>query len=206
MPDACTELPDLDDTAYQSALAIVLDVGTSLVQELKAPSPDQTPVQRAHAFPNLATAIRRTIILSRDIAKTPQSKTAPERHRATARKDIIRSVEDTIDQKADPADTGALRIELLERVDQPEFDADLAHRSRADLIQELCRDLGLANRPFIASFARRTPDDIAILCAQAAAPAGAGLPTWLTPTETSDAPTNKGTAGPPKPPPRCPPS
>lgn len=181
MPDAEPPFPELDDAAYQRALSVLLDVGTALAQELKSPAADVTVVQRATAFPNVATAIRRTIILSRHIAGAPRSEAAdPATRRTDARKHIIRKVEDTIGERADPADAGALRVELLERLDSPEFDAELATHEPEYLIQELCRDLGLANRPFLASYTRRTPDDIAILCAQAAATPGAGLATWLT--------------------------
>lgn len=181
MPDPELPFPELDDAAYQRALSVLLDVGTALAQELKSPAADVTVVQRATAFPNVATAIRRTIILSRHIAAAPNAAaTDPATKRTDARKHIIREVEDSIGEHADPADAGALRVELLERLDSPEFDAELAQHEPGYLIQELCRDLGLANRPFLASYTRRTPDDIAILCAQAAAAPGAGLATWLT--------------------------
>ncbi|MGI4801858.1 MAG: hypothetical protein ACRYF2_21460 [Janthinobacterium lividum] len=182
MPDPELPVPELDDAAYQRALSVLLEVGTALAQELKSPTADVTVVQRATAFPNVATAIRRTIILSRHIAADPNSAAAaadPATKRTHARKHIIREVEDTIGEHADPADAAALRVELLERLDSPEFDAELSTHEPGHLIQELCRDLGLANRPFLASYTRRTPDDIAILCAQAAAAPGAGLATWL---------------------------
>ncbi len=179
------ELPDLDDAAYQRALAVLLDVGTALAQELKSPTADATVVQRATAFPNVATAVRRTIILSRHIANDPHPAADPAAKRTEARKHIIREVEDSIVQNADPADAGALRLELLERLDSPEFEADLAQHTPEHLIGELCRDLGLANYPYALPYARRTPDDIAILGARAAAAPGAGLKTWLTLTEFS---------------------
>ena len=163
MPDPELPFPELDDAAYQRALSVLLDVGTALAQELKSPAADVTVVQRATAFPNVATAVRRTIILSRHIAAAPNAAaTDPATKRTDARKHIIREVEDTIGEHADPADADALRVELLERLDSPEFDAELAQHEPGYLIQELCRDLGLANRPFLASYTRRTPDDIAI--------------------------------------------
>jgi len=186
MADPELPLPELDDAAYQRALAVPLDVGTALAQELKSPAPDQSVVQRAAVFPNVATAVRRTIILSRHIASDPRAAAAdPAAQRTNARKHIIREVEDSIVQNADPADVGTLRLELLERLDSPEFDRDLAQRTPKDLIGELCRDLGLANRPYALPYARRTPDDIAILGARAAAAPGTGLETWLTLTEFS---------------------
>ena len=186
MPDPEHSFPDLDDAAYQRALAVLLDVGTALALELKSPADQaagqtasQTVVQRANAFPNLALAVRRTIILSRHIAEHPHTATASDARRAGARRKIIRDVEDIIADEADPAKADALRVELLERLDQPEFDAELAARSPADLVWDLCRDLGLAYKSYVPAALRRTPDDIAVLCAQAAAPAGSGLPQWL---------------------------
>lgn len=184
MPDAPPanppELPEeLDDAAYQRALALILDVGSSLVSELKTPSKEVTVIDRANAFERVALANRRTIILSRDIAQFPTEPASRETKRTHARQQVIRTVEESIGNKAEPADAPALRLELLERVDAPEFDTDLAHRSPGELIQEICRDLGLADIPAVLRYPRRTPEDIAILRAQAAAPAGSGLPQWL---------------------------
>ncbi|MDP9095772.1 MAG: hypothetical protein M3N26_04310 [Pseudomonadota bacterium] len=209
MSDALPALPDLDDAACQRALAILLEIGTSLAQELKSPSAETTLVQRAAAFPNVALAVRRTIILSRHITNDPRTAIPLPTQRADARRRIIREVEDTIGDKADPADADALRVELLERIDQPEFDTDLAHRSPTDLIRELCRDLGLFNRPYLPSYLRRTPDDIAILCAQAAAETGATLARW-SPQEPSPLPPASPPPAPPSPDDpagkRCPPT
>ena len=173
------DIPPLDDAACQRALAILVDVGTSIAQELKTPSKDITPAARATAYKQVAEAVRRTVLLSQHIAQSPTKPRDPEAKRAADRKHVIRAVEETIDAKAKPADAGALRVELLERVDSLDFDADLAHRPRNELIAELCRDLGLANIPGLLRYPRRTPEDIAILCAQAAAPPGSGLPQWL---------------------------
>lgn len=207
-PEPCPDLPDLDDAACQRALAVLLDVGTALALELKSPADDLTVVQRATAFPNVATAVRRTVILVRHIAATPRAAAphaaashaaTPAASRTGARKHIIREVEDSIVQNADPADAGSLRLELLERLDAPEFETELAQRTPADLIAELCRDLGLANHPYAPPYARRTPDDIAILDAQAAAAPGAGLATWFPAAPRPPCPASLPTSG-------CPPS
>ena len=177
MPDA--DLPILDDAACQRALAILVDVGTALAQELKIPSKDITLAARTAAFARVSEAVRRNITLSRHITASPVEAVSAVTKRTLARKQVIRAVDESIETNADPAEAPVLRIELLERLDAPEFDADLTHRPRGELILELCRDLGLANVPGLRHFPRRTPDDIAILCAQAAAPAGSGLPQWL---------------------------
>lgn len=158
---------ELDDAACKRALAILLDVGTALALECKTPGPDASLADRSKAYERVALAVRRTILLVQHL-KTDDG--SPENRRVRSRKQIIRAVEDTIERKADPAEADDLRAELVERLDSPDFADDLAHRPPADLIHELCRDLGLAAT--IAGrhqHCRRTPDDIAILCAQAAA-------------------------------------
>ncbi len=167
----------LDDDAYQRALATILDVGTAILLELKVPDPAVPVTARAAAFDRVAEAVRRTIILSKHITQTAAA--AHTKH-AAARKQIIRAVQDNIQRAAPPADAEALRLELLERVDAPEFIDDVDNRPPGDLIAELCRDLGLATAlPGLRPALRRTPDDIAVLCAQAAAEPGSGLPQWL---------------------------
>ena len=54
------------------------------------------------------------------------------------------------------------------RLDRPGLERDLASRPVADIIADLCRDLGVEPKPVIFRWKRRTPDDIAALCARAA--------------------------------------
>jgi hypothetical protein len=58
----------------------------------------------------------------------------------------------------------------MDRLDGPDLDGFDLDRPVADLIADICRDLGLAAAPGTHPWKRRTPDDIAILCARAAAP------------------------------------
>jgi len=176
MADALTET-EHDDAAHQHALSVLLDIGTTLALVLKT---DESPIlARADAFERIARAVRRTIVLSRHIADAIPARAAAETKRVLARKQVIRVVADTIERNARRADLEALRCELLERVDAPEFADDLAHRDPEHVIAELCRDLGVASLSNGRPPLRRTPDDIAILCAQAAATPGSGLPQWL---------------------------
>ena len=188
MPDATTSLhPELDEAALQRALAVLIDVGTALVLECKIPTPEANLATRALAYARAAEAVRRTILLAQHIAQSTTRATqsaetataAAQSKRATARKQILRAVEDTIQRAARPANAQALRLELLERIDSPDFADDLANRPPEQLIAELCRDMALADLPGRRPALRRTPDDIAILCAQAAAPPGAGLLQWV---------------------------
>ena len=73
-----------------------------------------------------------------------------------------------------PKDTDpeALGNELLERLDAPDLEDDIAGRPVAAVIADICRDLGLASIPNARVWKRRTPGDVEALCARAAAPPG----------------------------------
>ena len=77
----------------------------------------------------------------------------------------------------------ALTAELHERLDGPDLDSDITSRPVADIVAELCRDLGIAPPAGPHPWLRRTPADIAALCARAAAPSPA-----RTETQAHDAP------------------
>lgn len=181
-PDA--PLFDLDDADYQHALAILLDVGLSIAKDLKTPGENGTAIARGAAFEGVARAVRRSIVLSRHIRDAipaaAQKRAEEQATRSQARRQVLRRVEDAINRKVTHlAEAAPLRAELLERIDAPEFAEDLANRSPDALVAEICRDLGLAALPGTRPDLRRTPDDIAILAAQAAAPSGSGLPQWI---------------------------
>ncbi len=88
--------------------------------------------------------------------------------RTAARKRIIRDVEDTIQRKTKDDEAERLHAELLERLDAPDLDDDIDHRPVAEIIEDICRDLGIANYPGAHPWKRRTPADIAILADRAA--------------------------------------
>ncbi len=64
----------------------------------------------------------------------------------------------------------SLRAELRDRMDAPDLEDDITTRTVANIITEICRDLGLDALPGTHPWTRRTPDDIRQLCARAAAP------------------------------------
>ena len=174
MPNAPFD-DNFDDAACQRALSIVMRVGIAIVEELETPSETVNVAARARAYAVASLGVRRTILLARHIA---HERDAAQAQRGQARKEIIRSVEDTIRRVARPEEATGLRVELLERVDTLDFEQDLLHRPREKVAADLCRDLGLSNDPDRRPLIRRTPDDIAILSAQAAAPPNAGLARW----------------------------
>jgi hypothetical protein len=146
------------------------------------PAPDaHTPdalVSIAAAFDRIARAVRRSIALARSLADPIPTARDPAQHRAAARKRILREVEDTIQRTApgsdaadlDDASADALTAELHDRLDAPDLDDDISHRPVADIITEICRDLGLAALSGAHPWKRRTPNDLEQLRARAAAP------------------------------------
>ena len=137
-----------------------------------------TLVSLAAAFDQVARAVRRCILLAQSLADPKRPARTSAQHRTAAHKQIIRAVEDTIqrpsyDTDCDRDTAEALRAELHERLDAPDLDDDIQTRPVADIIKEICNDLGLDRMPGTRPFARRTPADVARLCAQAAAPSAA---------------------------------
>ena len=136
--------------------------------------PSTTLINLAAAFDRISRGVRRGIILAQRLANPPAPAPAqdPARHRAAARKRILREVEDTIHRTTHEGGRAeSLQTELRDRLDAPDLDDDLTTRPIPDIIAELCRDLGLATPPGGARpWPRRTPADIHDLCTRAAAP------------------------------------
>jgi hypothetical protein len=167
-----------DALYYRSVLHAFIDMGTDLArqihqQALSTPTPAEPAPSAAHglaaAFDRLARAVRRSIVLARKIAE-PAAPAAAGDHRSAARRHIIRAVEDTIQRSVPDAKARSLHDEFLDRLDAPELEDDLQNRPVADIIAEICRDLGLDAPPGAHPWKRRTPADLAILCARAVRP------------------------------------
>ncbi len=179
--------PEPDTTAAQQAehtqhhraiLNELIDMGADLArlvhqqahsQAAAKPANDHAPPDPTIAFDRIARAIRRTITLAQNLAGPVQPRAAGQ-HRLAARKRIIRDVEDAIQRTPQAARNGAesLHAELLDRLDAPDLDDDVAHRPIAGIIADICRDLGLAAQSGAQPWKRRTPEDIEALCARAA--------------------------------------
>ena len=136
-----------------------------------APTPDPTI-----AFDRIARTLRRTIALARKLSEparpAPVERSTEPSHqrRAAARKQIIRAVEDTIQRETDGPEAEALHAELRERLDDPDLEDDLDQLPIAEIIRDICRDLGIVNLPGTHPWKRRTPQDVRDLCARAAQP------------------------------------
>src|SRR3954454_2573127 len=181
---ADTPDPADDDAQFEQALfRCVLEVGMDVARMVQAvakpyanpdpaapaPEPPTTAqaAQIAAAYDRVARAIRRTILLKRRVDDPPPR----AQHRESSRRQIIRAVEDVIQRsERRPADKDHLETEFHERLDGPDLEDDIDSRPIPDIIAEICRDLGLATPSGATPWKRRTPEDIATLCARAAAP------------------------------------
>lgn len=150
----------------QAQASAQADVNVRSGTETTQPTADLVPA--TIAFDRIARTIRRTIALARRLDEpVPAGAEAGLRRRA-ARRQIIRAVEDTIQREA-PGERGErLEAEFRERLDGPDIDDDIGHRPVAAIIADICADLGLGALPGMQAWKRRTPADIAALCARAA--------------------------------------
>jgi hypothetical protein len=128
-------------------------------------TPIVVPPHIKDAFDLITRSVRRSMVLYQKL-KEPQ-KASPAYNRVAARKKIIRDVEDTIQSRAPQGQEENLHAELAERLERPEFDDELANRSIAEIVTEICRDLGIGGLHSMHPWKRRMPRDIAILQARA---------------------------------------
>ena len=175
-----------DAQYYRRILHRFIDMATNLAEDIHdealmpvpAAEPGVKPARRpskpdyARAFDALGRAVRRFILLALEVVKPPKPAPDPARQRIAARQAIIRTVEDTIQRDTEDEEAEALHGEFLDRLDRLDLDEDISNRPVADIIAEICRDLGLAHVPGNHPWKRRTPADLAILRARAAAPPG----------------------------------
>jgi hypothetical protein len=163
-------------------IAMGMDHTRDVHREAQAPLPGprgkiRSAIDYANAHERLARGIRRSILLARLVAEPiPLRRSAAERRQAD-RTDIIRAVEDKIRRSAADHDADTLTAEFHERLDSLDLAVDLTHRPVAEIIIQICRDLGLESAPGADPWKRRKPRDLAILRARAAGPHPAPLVT-----------------------------
>ena len=150
----------------QAVLNDVVKLGhrlTRLVVE-QAEAGTLPATEATKGFERTSRDIRRCAWLVRKLAEP--LKTTP---RVAARKRLIREVEDTIQRHAeDPDAAEMLHEELMDRLDTLDLEDEIDERPIQDIITDIIRDLGLAHIPGTHPWKRRTPEDLAILYAQAA--------------------------------------
>ncbi|MGI4945894.1 MAG: hypothetical protein ACRYHQ_35930, partial [Janthinobacterium lividum] len=150
-------------------------------------------------FDQIARAVRRCIAQAQSLSHPKQQPARdPAPDRTTARKRILRAVEDVIQRPPDNDecdDAETLLADLRERMDAPDLDDDIASRPVEDIIKEILRDLGLAALPGSRPWKRRTQADITDLNASAAAPcspaSSAGRPPGPSPQDGQPAPADQ---------------
>ena len=158
---------------YRTMLHELIELGVELARDVcrqakAAPAPERPQADVAVMFERVSRAVRRTIALAQRLGEPVARDTRPEAARQMARRRVIRQVEDRIQFEPDrPGHRECLRSELYERMDAPELEEELDLRPAAEIIAEICRDLGIERGRM---WPRRTPADIAALCARAARP------------------------------------
>jgi putative component of toxin-antitoxin plasmid stabilization module len=138
------------------------------------PSPDC-----AESYCDVARSIRQTVMLVQKLtapAPAPQA-VRPAQDPAEIRKQIIRRVEDAIHKDAPAEGAERLRAEFLERMETPEFGDAMSQRPVQEIVNEIRADLGIHGPGSLEFYKRRTPADIAVLCARAAI-SGGGVTGW----------------------------
>ncbi len=177
-----------DALYYRRVLHELIDMGIDLARAVHqhataqadpaepADGPDATAaLDAAAAFDRISRAVRRTVALARKVAEPlpPRAATGSSRDRAAARRRIIREVEDVIQRTVSGAEAEALGAELSERLDAPDLEDEIDGRPVAEVIADICRDLGIAVTLGAHPWQRRTPRDIEALCASATQPRAA---------------------------------
>ena len=157
------------DPALLEAANKLINLGVSMagtIHDRTNANPNIDLPAAAKAFEHVSYGIRKAILLARSLGEPPR--------RVAARKRIIREVEDTIQRQAeDEEEAETLQAELMDRLDSLDLEEDLGDRPVEDIIRDIIRDFGLAHIPGAHHpWKRRTPDDVAELGRQAAAPPG----------------------------------
>lgn len=185
-----------DAQRYRAILHTLIDQAAAIATRLAATAtaattPDSALPEAAVAFERIARTVRHTIALARQVATQPAPRSAPKPSNPHARTQLIRGVEDAIHRKRRDCDTEALTREFQERLEDPELELDLEGRTVEDLIEEISRDLGVAQQGRSWVWQRRTPADVRTLQARAAATAA--RPPVVRPPEACRSDTPRGT-------------
>lgn len=153
------------DAYFQHVLTEAIELGAERLAAM-AQEADSPKESFAKSYDLIMRNMHRAMQMVRKLDEPEKAGAA--RRRVVARRQVIRAVEDRIAAEA-PERAESLHAELLERLDAPEFEDDLAEMRWPEVVANTCRDLGLGDVEGL----RRTPAEVAVLNARAAAPAGA---------------------------------
>jgi hypothetical protein len=167
--------PDPATQHRQEVLNDLLAVGMRFIQraDVRAEAEPETMPEMAAVYERVSRAVCRTVALQHRLDRAPKR----TEQRVLARRQVIRAVEDAIDHRAaTPTQAERLGAEFRERLDSPELEHEIADRPVGDVIADICHDLGLGTVQGLYFHKRRTPTDVAELCATAARPPHPGTP------------------------------
>ncbi len=155
-----------DAAYYREVLHTIIGSGVNMIraveQQATAPVAPEPMAEAAVAFERLARTVRRCIAQARSLdqpVKVRSERDGGSREAARAR--IRCEVEGAIDCGMEGAEAAELRERLIDRLDAPEVDDAIDNRPIEEIIDELCREIGLCGI-------------VRVLRAQAAAPGGGG--------------------------------
>ncbi len=132
--------------------------------EFRAEAEPETMPEMAALYDRVSRSVRRSIALRHHFDQAP-SRT---QQRTAGRRKIIRTVEDAIDLRAEtPEQAERLTAELHERLDVPELEEEICSRPVEEIILDIGHDLGFDRVLPLFHHKRRTPGEVAELCARA---------------------------------------
>jgi hypothetical protein len=165
-------LLDLVEKGHELAAMLMREAKAQEESGAPAPAAGRSPMRQAVAdFACITRAVRRTVMLYQKLIDPARA--SARAHRVIARKKIIRDVEDAIHHNAPEGEQETLHAELMERLDRPDLEDEIADRPIADIVTDINRDLGITGLYDGHPWKRRIPHDIAVLSARAEQLAGA---------------------------------
>jgi hypothetical protein len=189
-PETLAEQRAQDAQYYRGILHGLINMGYAMAEDVHQQAKAQVAAATADspvtlvpspntqlAFNQMARTIRRCILLAQKVCEPARARAVDdsEQRRVAARRQIIRRVEDAIHRDAPAGEAESLRAEFAERLDAPEFEADL-DRPIEEVVQEIRADMGLLGANGAKRWPRRTPQDLAAMAARARAKSGPARP------------------------------
>ena len=126
------------------------EIGTDLARMLRqqANAAQWLGTEGPVMFERLARAVRQTTALEAKFEtdhqkRERQSAADIQQTRKRQKRQVRRRVEAAIKSDADPSNAERLRLDLHERLDDPDIEAEFGNRSIGEIVAAICQDLGL---------------------------------------------------------------